>query len=240
MAMEKQADFVVDQILNMASGRFDVEPADERTHPHVSWKAYRRFQQEAESHGFRHLADVDVVSIEPAAQVMRRTALAMFSGPDGTEVMGHYRMSLRWTVGGMIARMMRGGGSFIEIGTYFGSSADGVELETARAAAELVWDLPDFHRRELMAPKTPLDAVIERHRQRVRQYATGQPGMRPLVMTSVDDIVRHNRVVEQRKRDWRRERGWVTRDELARLSRLSGPPLDRFFEAVQRVASQHA
>lgn len=234
--MEQRAQYVLNQLKVMVPGRFDVEHATERTHPHIDWGAYRAVRGEAEALGFQHVADVDVVSVQPDPSIMRQPVLAVFIGPDGTEVLGHYRLSVRWTAKGVLARFMGARGNFFDVGTSFGGGAQGVELETSTASALGAWDQPDFYNIEVLPRRTSLEAVVQRHRERVRDYTAREPSAHADVVRTLDDIVALNRAMELRKLDWRRGRGWITREELARVCRLSGATLDRFHAAVQLAA----
>jgi hypothetical protein len=222
----------------MVPGRFVAELATERTHPYVDWKAYYAVRQRVEALGFYHLGDVDVVSLQHDSTLMKRPVLAVFASDDATNVLGHYQLPLRWTVRGILARFMGGRGNVFDIGTNFGGGA-GVMLATTTAQAAAVWDMPDFIMRETLSRSSPLEQVIQRHRDRVQDYQTQHPAARPVTAHTLRDIVRINDIMEQRKLQWRRDRGWITREELGRLSNnLSSQTLDDLYEAIQNVARE--
>src|SRR5688500_2965172 len=219
----------------MVPGRFDTELASERTHPHVDWKAYHAVRAQADQLGFDHLADVDVVSLRHDPSIMKRAVLALFVSDDGVNVLGHYRLPLRWTFKGIMARFMGGRGDMFDVGTHFGAR-EGVTLTTTTARAAAVWDQPEFIVKETLAHGTPLEHVVARHRDRVRDYLSQHPNVRPVAVQTIAQIVDLSRTTELRKLEWRRQRGWITREELGRFGKLTEAQLDQLYAAIQIVA----
>lgn len=235
--MEKIAHNILAQVKAMVPGHFQYMLATEQTHPHVDWKAYRAIREQAAGLGFSHLGDVDVTSVHQDPALMKRAVLAVFASDDGTNVLGHYRVVLRWTLKGILARFMRVRGDIFDLGTNFGGGI-GVMLETTTAQAAAVWDVPDFILRVTLPHGSPLDQVVEHHRERVRDYRAQRPGSRPTTVHTLRDVFAISDMMEQRKLAWRRARGWATRDELARLGRLSSSTLDQLYEAFQKAARE--
>ena len=233
--MEEIAIKVLASVKEMVPGRFETAPATEATHPHADWKAYHQVREAASGLGLRHLGDVDVTSVQQDPAIMKRAVLAVFVGSDGTEVIGHYRLALRWTPKGILARFMGGRGDIFDVGTNFGGG-HGVLLETTTAEAAAVWDMPDFIIRETLKRGTPLQDVLDRHRERVREYRSQHPGVRTTSVRTLRDAFAISDIMEQRKLAWRRQLGWATRDEIARVSKLSGPALDRFYDSFRKAA----
>jgi hypothetical protein len=235
--MEKIAHNILAQVKAMVPGRFETVLATERTHPHVDWKAYYAVREKAGALGFQYLGDVDVTSVHQDPSFMKRAVLAVFAGDDGTNVLGHYRLALRWTVKGILARFMGGRGDIFDIGTNFGGG-QGVMLQTTTAEASAVWDMPDFILRETLPHGTALDVAVQRHRERVQDYRRQHSTARPTAVHTLRDVFAISDIMERRKAVWRRDLGWATRDELARLSKLSGPAVDQLYEAFQNAARE--
>ena len=235
--MEDIARKILLQVKAMVPGRFETLAADERTHPHVDWKAYYEVRKHAALLGFQHLGDVDPISVHLDPKMMKRAVLAIFTNDEGTEVLGHYRVVLRWTWQGILARMGGVTGNVFDLGTHFGG-AQGVIVETSTAQVSAVWDQPDFVLRETLGHGTKLDYVVQRHRERVREYVAQHREARPTVVRTLADVVRMSDVHEQRKLTWRRARGWMTRDELARLGKLQAPMLDQLYDTFREVAQE--
>jgi len=233
--VQKIAETILGQVKDMVPGRFDTALASERTHPHVDWKAYHAVRAQADQLGFDHLADVDVVSLRHDPSIMKRAVLAVFVSNDGVNVLGHYRLPLRWTFKGIMGRFMGGRGDMFDVGTQFGGR-DGVTLATTTARAAAVWDQPEFIVKETLATGTPLEQVVTRHRERVRDYLSQHPDARPVAVQTIGQIVDLNRTSELRKLEWRRQRGWITREELARFGKLNDAQLDQLYEAIQTAA----
>ena len=221
----------------MVPGRFTVEPATPDTHPHVKWAAYRAVRETAAALGLRHLDDVDVTSLHHDPGMMKRAVLAIFVSDDGTEVAGHYRMSLRWTLMGMLGRLLANPGDVFDVSTNFGGG-QGVTLQTTNAQNIAVWNTPDFIQRETLNKGTRLADVLERHRERVREYRLQHSDARPTVVRTLADFLVVINTFEQRSLAWRRDLGWATREEIQRVSKLSGARLDQFYEAFRKEADK--
>ena len=228
---------LVASVRDMVPGRFVIEPTTPATHPHVQWEAYTRVREIAAGLGLRHLGDVDITSIRHDLSMMRRPVLAIYTNRDGTEVIGHYRLALRWTPMGILARLLGGRGDMFDVGTNFGGG-DGVTLETTSAAAAGVWNQPEWNLREMLPKGTPLPQMLERHRGWVRDYRAQHPEAQPTAIRTLQDIVAISDRMEQRKLEWRRQLGWATRDELARISKMTGPQLNELYAAFRKAADR--
>ena len=235
--MEHVAKKILASVKAMVPGRFTTEPATPDTHPHVKWEAYRAVREAAAALGLRHLDDVDVTSIHHDPGMMKRAVLAMFVNDDGTEVIGHYRISFRWTPMGVLGRLLANPGDIYDVSTNFGGG-QGVTLQTTNAQNSAMWSSPDFIQRETSKKGTGLADVLERHRARVREYRLQHPDARPTVVRTSGDVLGVIDTFEQRSLAWRRELGWATRDEIQRVSKLSGARLDKFYEAFRKEADK--
>jgi hypothetical protein len=235
--VENVAKKILTSVKAMVPGRFTVEPATPDTHPHVKWGAYHRVREAALALGLRHLDDVDVTSIHHDPAMMKRAVLAIFVNDEGTEVVGYYRMALRYTLMGVLARLFANPGDVFDVSTNF-DGGEGVTLQTTNARNIAVWDTPSFIQRETLNKGASLSAVLERHRARVREYRLQHPEARPTVVRALGDFLGVINRFEQRSLAWRRERGWATRDEIQRVSKLSGRRLDAFYEAFRKEADQ--
>jgi hypothetical protein len=95
---------------------------------------------------------------------------------------------LRWTLKGVLGGFMGVRGDIFDISTIFGGGA-GVMLETTTAQAASAWDTPDFVMRETMRHGTPLETVVESHRERVQEYRSQHRGVRPTAVHTVLDVM---------------------------------------------------
>ncbi|HYH80966.1 MAG TPA: hypothetical protein VEX86_14290, partial [Longimicrobium sp.] len=216
-------------------GRFEVRAASKQTHPHAAWADYERARQALEHLGFRFLADVDVVSVSLDPGTSRPTVLRLFVSHDGTAVAGFYRMALRWTLGGIMGRLMGGARGIVDVSTAFG---DGTVLETSSAPLVGRWASPPFLLREYQPQMHPA-ALVARHLQRVAEQVEWNPASRPVRVSTLDEVVAIANVLERRKRAFRESIGWITRDELEKHG-AKGPQLDTLHAAVRRIVAEEA
>ena len=214
----------------MAPGVFETRPAGPATHPYVAWRRYDRATAPFAELGFRRLADVEVTSLAVDARMTRPPALRILVSGDGETVVGIYRLALRWTPIGVLARCFGGSGTMTDLGTLF---SDGSVVETSTAAPANAWDVPPFVYRAFLQPSLPAEALLEHHRARVARHATAVAGRAVVRRETLEEVLATAAESERRKREHRRSIGWVSDEELRRLSRLDGAPLAELVAAVR-------
>jgi hypothetical protein len=231
--MDAVARKLLDAAQRMAPGRWEVRLASPQTHPHAPWREYERARQTLEHLGFRFLADVEVVSNATAGAVSRPAVLRLFVSHDGAAVAGFYRLPLRWTLRGLIGRMMGRGRGIVDVQTTF---SDGTVVETLTARLVGRWASPPFMLREFQPQMHPA-TIVARHFQRVAEQAGSNPAARPLRVATLDEVVAVIDGVARRKRQFRQSIGWLTRDELA-AGGTKGAQLDELDAAVRRLVAE--
>lgn len=235
--MQSVARNVMASVQAMVPGVFHTKAASPQTHPHAAWKEYDGVRRKLEALGFTFLGDVQVVSVVENPAMVKPTVLRMFTGDGGMVMAAFYRMALRWTPMGILGRCFGGAGSMLDLITLY---PDGTIVETSNATAAAVWTDPPFLLREFVVKSTPLDRIVEYHRQRVMARTATHPGVHPVRVSSLQEVVAAADATERAKRAYRESIGWITRDELARLSHLSGAKLDELERAVRAAAAESA
>lgn len=235
--MHETARRVVASAQAMVPGRFHVRAASPATHPHVDWRAYENARGRLQALGFCDLGDVDPVSLQGDPGMSRPNVMRIFASEDGTVMAGFYKMALRWTPLGITARLLGGGGGMVDLITIY---PDGTIIETSNAAPARVWQDPPFLLREYLPQRIPVEHLAARHRERLRERAAAVPRVAPVSVRSLPEVVAAADMTEAAKRAYRQRIGWITREELARLSRLSGARLDELEAAVQEVVAAQA
>jgi hypothetical protein len=233
--MQNVARRVLDSVRRMVPGRFHTRPASPQTHPHVAWAAYDDARRRLEALGFTFMGDVEPVSVATDPRMSRPNVMRLLIGDGGTVTAGFYRMALRWTPVGILARMLGGAGNMLDLITLY---PDGTIIETSNAAPASVWSDPPFLQRQYVVKSTPADVLVAHHRERVRARVASHPGVHPVRVASLLEVVAASDATERAKRAWRESIGWITRDELARLGRLSGSRLDELERAVRAAAGE--
>jgi hypothetical protein len=232
--MQNIARKVLTSVRAMVPGRFNTREANPQSHPHVAWKEYDGARRRLETMGFTWVGDVQPTSIPDDSAMTKPNVMRFFIGDGGMVTAAFYRMALRWTPMGIMARFFGGAGNMLDLVTLF---PDGTIVETSNAAPAAVWTDPPFLLREYLVKGTPLHLVVEHHRQRVMARAAANPGLNPVRVGSLLEVVAAADATERAKRAYRQSIGWITRDELARLSHLSGPKLDALEAAIRAAAA---
>lgn len=232
--MERIARKVLESVDAMVPGRFDTRAASPITHPHAAWKEYDAVQRRLEALGFRYLGDVEPISMPVDPRMAKPAVMRMLVTDDGTVMAGFYQLVLRWTPTGILARYLGGAGMMLDLITIF---PDGTIVETSNAEPAKVWTDPPFLWREFVPRTAAVEEVADVHADRVMDKLIGDPGVLPVSVHSLLEVVAASDATERAKRAWRKSIGWITRDELSRLSRLSGARLDALEQAVRAAAA---
>ena len=231
---EQVAQHIAASVRAMVPGVFETRPASPATHPYVAWRRYAAATAPFTALGFRHLADVEVTSLHVDPRMSRPPALRILVSADGDMVVGIYRLALRWSLTGVLARLSGGAATMTDVMTHF---ADGTIVETSTAEPANVWTTPPFLYRAYLAASVPLEARLAHHHGRVERHAAAAPGRTVVRHTTVESMLEVAAESERRKREHRRSIGWVTDDELRRLSRLDGERLAQLTAAVRAALS---
>lgn len=235
--MESVARKVIESVRAMVPGRFDTRAASPITHPHVPWGEYDDARRRLEALGFGYLGDVEPISMPVDPRMAKPAVMRMLVSDDGTVMAGYYQLVLRWTPMGIMARYLGGAGPTLDLITIF---PDGTIVETSNAEPANVWSQPPFLLRDVLARTASLEEIADVHADRVMDRLAADPRVLPVSVHSLLEVVSASDATERAKRAWRQSIGWITRDELARLSRLSGERLDELETAVRAAAAEPA
>jgi hypothetical protein len=214
-------------------GRYETRPATPETHPHADWPSYDQALQLFERQGFRHVGDLDVVSIPPMPAAMHPTMVRMFVGGDGAIVAEFSRLALRWTPVGVFGRLSGMGRPFVALSTEL---SDGRIVVTAAGAGLRQLVVPPWIERELVESGPAIDTLIATliatHRARLARLPADTA---PLRHGTLAEVVAAADRAQRRKLDYRRSVGWATREELGVMSGMNGEHLDQLDAEFRRL-----
>jgi hypothetical protein len=224
--MDSIARKVAANVREMAPGRFTARAATPQTYPHIAWRDYDRTRGRLQALGFSYLGDIEPLDLVVDPTMSRSNVMRVMSGDGGSIMAVFYRIPLRWTLRGILGRFFGGSGLFVDLETLF---PDGTVLATSTAGNAGVWTPPPFLNREFLPRSTSVDTLLARHRERLRARA----GAQPVPVRTLAEVIAATDATERAKRAHRQALGWITRDELSALSRLSGARLDQLEQAVR-------
>lgn len=227
---ESVAPNIAKSLRALACGVFETRPASPASHPYVAWRRYASATRRLAALGFRRLGDVEVTSVAVDARTSRPAVLRLLASEDGEIVVAMYRMSFRWTLAGIRARWSYGTPTMMDFLTHL---ADGTTVETSTAELASVWNDGPFRNRAFMSPSTPLDGLVAHHRERLAAHVAAAPGRAVVHHRTLESTLAAAADTERRKREYRESIGWVTEEELARLSKLDGDQLAELVAAVR-------
>jgi hypothetical protein len=217
------------------SGQIDYPPASPSTHGYVAWRQYDELRRELEREGFRYLADLVALSAHVTPKMSRPAVVRLLADESNEVLASLYHLPLRWTLMGIIARFLGGGGFFLDLTTDFEDGAS-VQPTTAKQAGS--WTAPPQILSEHLPRSTTFPHAIARHRERVRAYRAEHPAASPVRFSTLDDIHEAFAREARIRHEYRQSIGWATREEMARVTNLSGARLDQFEAAFRRAVNE--
>lgn len=217
------------------TGQIDYRPASPSTHGYIDWKKYDELRRQLEQEGFRYLADLVAMSAHVTPSMSRPAVVRILTDESGEIVAGIYKLSLRWTLMGVMARFLGGSSAILDLTTDF---EDGTSLQTSTAQEAGGWTAPPQILKEHLPRSTPFAQAIARHQERVRAYRAAHPAASPLRFSTVDDVLQSSAREARLKHEYRRSIGWATREEIAKVTKLSGAQLDQFEAAFRRAVHE--
>ncbi len=224
-----------------------IVPAREAEFPHLDLDSYRHYRTALEANGYRFLGDLEILDVSNATDTpMARTMIRAMLSADGTTVAGHYQVRPRMEVltknlveGILNFRWFDAPASFVShLATKqiydFESEVGETLVTTSSAEIAGAWSTPASIDSVHLPNGTSLEAVRLAHESRLAA-TVARTGAVPTRMTSLVDSLAMSDRMRQQKAAHRAACGWITRDELIRLSKGNLVLADSIFEEVQEI-----
>lgn len=225
-------------------------PAREEEFPHLDLSAYQAFREEMEAHGFRHLADYEVLDVTNSpGTVIARTFIRSMVSREGNVLAGYYQVKPRvWRrVKGLLTgllnlRLIDAPAGFIQamktrhcvdVETEFDN---GRFIVTSNAeAAAMLSQPPDLGNR-YFPYGTPTGELLDVHYQRLVEVLKGG-GVKPLFVATIDDMYGMQNRQAAIKSAFRASMQWVTREDLHKLSGGNAQQTDDIYAELVKARS---
>lgn len=222
-------------------------PARESDFAHLDMNSYRRFRMELEGKGYRYLGDFENADVSKSVNtVMARTMERSMISADGRTSSGHYQV--RPKMEQLAKNLVRGIFNFrffaapetflrhvqTRLCYDFLSEIADTFTGTSNAEAASAFSAPVGLDMTFLPNGTSLEEVRAAHERRLAP-AVQRRALLPTVMTSLEDVFAMSDRLRQQKAAHRAASGWITRDELLRLSRGNVELADSIFEEVQLI-----
>lgn len=209
------AEFVASEIGKLCVGKHEYALADVRRFPHLDRVWLDAARQRLESLGFVFLQDTEDLTFtrnNPAA----RTFLRLHLGRYGTGMAALYHFKPSWWMRMIGAKQAR----VCDIETEF---SNGMWVCTGNAEAAGALDQPPGIDTLQLPASTPIEAVVQAHDARVAKLLSRHPDVKPLVMNSLEDLLRAQNKLETIKSEFRKDRG-LSKAELERMVGVKNDP----------------
>ena len=202
--------------------------AEDFSHLDLAW--YDASQQWLEQNAYGLLGDEENLTFRRTSKG-NRTLLRTMLSRDGTMLayLYHFKPS-------GLAAAGKDGFRILEFQTHF---ANGTFLGTSNAEAAGKLDSPPGVDALRLPSRTPLEAILTSHVQRVSAYLGNNPGVSAGRMASLEDVHRVQNVLQQIKAVYRKNTG-ITKEELQRLAgnRLCPEQIAALHADVQQLHHQ--
>jgi hypothetical protein len=202
-------------------------PANPKKFPQLDHAWLNRAQQELENLGFKFLQDVENLTL--ARKSGLKTFLRCHLSRDGSTMATLYHFKP-----GILVRVLGAKESRVfDVETQF-SNGDWVCTGNAEAAGAL--QSPPGVDTLQMPGGTSIQTVLQAHQTRVTNKLTRNSSVRPLQMSTIEDVLRAQNELQAIKANFRKQHG-VSKAELEKIAGSSSPELDTIHAEAERLRS---
>lgn len=228
--------------------------ADEAEFSHLDLRGYRRFRAELEAQGYKYIGDFEIRVVSRTNIAMfARTMIRVLASEDGSITTNYYQFrQRRWP---LVKKLATGllKLSWWDAPKYFAKDVktrhcvgfgtefdDGRFLVASNAEAAGKITMPPIIENHFFPYGTPPAVLLEAHRQRMQEILRASPGVKPVVTSSVEDVLRGHHRLSAQKAAYRASVRWITQDELRAMSGGNHDYADEVYDEVQKLLEQDA
>lgn len=227
MDEQEAAENIAAETAVLCIGQHEYAPADPKKFPHIDHAWLNRSQQELESLGFRFLQDVEDLTLARKSGV--KTFLRNHVSRDGSMMATLYHFKP-----GFLIRMLGGKDArVLDVETQF---SNGEWICTGNAEAAGALQSPPGVDTLQMPAGTAIQTVLQAHQTRVTNKLARTPNIRPVTVSTIEDVLRAQNELQAIKADFRKQHG-VSKAELEKVAGSSSPELDTIHAEAERLRS---
>ena len=227
---------IATQILNTAyEDRPQLVPADAKTFPAYQ-RAYAARQRKAlEACGVHHVADAEAAGM--TRTLGQRVLLGLHADDSGAVSVATFALRPKWPgYVAFVVRFVTGKWKLHRLTECITHFDDGGYFITQYENIS-PFDYGDVVRVERLPRRTPVAALVERHRQRIAEYRQANPHAQALPATDLANVEANWRRGQDIKRAYRQSIGYISEAELRRML---GGHYDRFAARVRQKLAELA
>jgi len=223
-------------------------PAREADFRHLDLSAYRWFQSELETLGYRLLADEELIDMGRArGSLYTRTFVRQMVSADGCIVCSYYQEKQRlfkrlWRLfdglmggrGNRAREEFRSGQTIrhhMDVSSHY-SDGRTLNLGNSQSAGSSI--NPPAIETHRLPEDTQLEELLDAHDLHMRQLLTETPGLRAVAVNSVEDLHQQQAREAALKAEYRKSVNWVTHEELLAMTGGNAEFADAVYEAIQQ------
>ncbi|MBL1178694.1 hypothetical protein [Pantanalinema sp. GBBB05] len=211
---QKLAQKLLQTVQALYTDQHTFQQVDCNTFRHLDQKFYQQAQKNLEKLGFRHITDIEDVTVTQTNPAHHTFIRVLLSG-DRTMVSACYHFPLSWLV-----RLLQWvglapkGGKVIDLESEL---SDGSFLVTANTLGlDTMADVPGIYRQQL-PHNTSAEQLLTRHREKLRELS--QAGIQPVKVNNYEEIEAAQHRLQAIKSGYRASVGFVTDEDIDRTAR---------------------
>jgi len=205
-----------------------------REFSHLDLNFYDRTMHEIQMRGFRHVGDVENLTVKEGG-MDPRAFLRLGLSLDGTIQSAVYQIKPRiwWRIILWLSRTKLS--KAIDFETEF---ADGSFVMTSNAKLAGLLDSPPLIFAEFHPEEASVEPLYERHRIRVREHIDVR-NTQPVKLFSLHDLLESQHRMEKIKSEFRERIGWLKKSEWDRLAAHPNETTDDIYEEFTNLQKEN-
>lgn len=224
---------IYNQMEQLYSGRHEYRLARPEDFPHIQRAHYDICEAWLKERGFRTLGNIEdlvLTKVYPNT----RTYLRAFVSADGTIAAACYDVSpTGWMRLAKLAGLMESNYRTLEFESEF---QNGTFLRTSNAKGRQQLDEPPSITQNLLPPNTPFEEILEQHLQVMQEWRATDEAFTPIICKTLDDVLQSQHRAMDITCAWRKEIGYLTREEMVRMAGPSGQNMvDKIMRDVEAI-----
>jgi hypothetical protein len=225
----KAAEAIEKNVQTLSLTKHEYATVDGKTFKHLDQGFYERGQGFLEARNFRWVGDVENLTLR-SAHKGPRTFLRVFVHPGASTMAALYHFRAPWLVRLLGAKDAK----VLDLETWF---ADGTFVCTGNAEMAGKLKSPPGVDELQMAAASSWESVVDAHEQRINLQLQRHPGVMPVAVKDLADVLRAQEELQRLKGQHRQETG-ITKDELEGIMGGKSETIDKVHVAYKERRDQ--
>ena len=227
---------IYNQMEQLYAGRHEYRVARPEDFPHIQRAHYDDCEVWLKERGYRTLGNIEdlvLTKVYPNT----RTYLRAFMSADGAIAAACYDVSpTGWMRLAKLVGLMEKNYRTLEFETEF---QNGTFLRTSNAKGRQQLDEPPSITQNLLPPNTPFEEILAQHTEVMEEWHRTDEAFTPVICKTLEDVLQSQHRAMDITCAWRKEIGYLTREEMTRMAGPSGGKMvDQIMRDIEAINRQ--